>query len=137
MNTTATRTHTTAGILFLLTGIAHIIGQFAPDPSPLARTAEASMRGWVIPGAGFSYWDVMMCWGALYGATTFLFGALMLAVGHWTAHDPRGHRVTAITGCIAAVAQSVLAIAFHATPPAFFMIPAAILLAVSAWAGRN
>ncbi|MCE9628290.1 MAG: hypothetical protein K8R56_10295 [Candidatus Eisenbacteria bacterium] len=138
MNTTATRTHTTAGILFLLTGIAHTIGQFAPSPlDPGSAAVEAAMKAHVIPHSSFTYWNIMTCWGALYGGMTFLFGALMLAVGHWTAHDVRGHRCTAITGCIAALLQGGVAVALATPPPAFFMFPAAALLAISAWAGRK
>ncbi len=137
MNKTATRTHTTAGILFLLTGIAHTIGQFAPSTlDPGSAAVEAAMKAHVIPGAGFTYWNIMQCWGALYGGMTFLFGALLLAVGHWTDHDARGHRVTAITGCIAAALQAAVALLCHTPPPAFFMIPCAILLAISAVKGR-
>ncbi|MEQ1832251.1 MAG: hypothetical protein ABL977_04285 [Candidatus Eisenbacteria bacterium] len=137
MNKTATRTHTTGGILFLLTGVAHTIGQFAPLPmDPGSIAVESAMKGFVIPGQGFTYWNVMQCWGALYGGMTFLFGALLLAVGHWTDHDPRGHRVTALTGGIAAVLQAAVALACHTPPPAFFMIPAAILFAISAAKGR-
>ena len=137
MRKLATRTHTTGGILFLLTGVAHSIGQFTLDPSPLAKSAEATLRGYVIPGAGFNYWDAVQCWGALYGGMTFLFGALLLAIGHWTAHEPRAHRVTATMGTIAALVQGVVALAFHAPPPAFFMFPAAVVLAISAVKGRE
>ena len=137
MNKTATRTHTAGGILFLLTGIAHTIGQFAPDHSPLAVTAERTLRSYVISGAGFSYWDILQSWGALYGAMTFLFGALLLAVGHWTAHEPRAHRVTATTGAITAAVQASLALAFHTPPPAFFMIPCVVLFTISAAKGRE
>jgi hypothetical protein len=138
LNKTATRTHTAAGILFLLTGIAHTVGQFGSSPADAGSLAvESAMKGHVIPGTSFTYWNIMTCWGALYGGMTFLFGALMLAVGHWTDHAPRGHRATAITGCIAAILQSAVALACQAPPPAFFMIPAALLLAVSAWAARE
>lgn len=94
------------------------------------------MKQFVIPGAGFTYWDIMQCWGALYGGMTFLFGALILAVGHWTDHDPRGHRVTAITGAVAAALQATVALAFHTPPPAFFMVPCALLFVISAVKGR-
>ena len=50
MSKAATRLHLTGGILFLLDGVAHTIGQFAPDPSPFARNVEQTMRGWIVPG---------------------------------------------------------------------------------------
>jgi hypothetical protein len=137
MNKTATRTHTTGGILFLLTGIAHSIGQFSADHSPLAATAEQTLRSYIIPDAGFSYWDILQSWGALYGAMTFLFGALLLAIGHWTAHEPRAHRVTATAGAITAAVQATLSLAFHTPPPAFFMIPCVVLFTISAVKGRE
>lgn len=132
MNVIATRTHTTAGILFLLTGIAHTIGQFAPSaPDPGSAAVVTAMKGFLIPRAGFTYWDVMQCWGALYGAMTFLFGVLLLAVGHWTDHDLRGHRATAGVGFVAAAAQAAIALLCRTPPPAYFMIPAAVLFAWS------
>lgn len=137
LNKTATRTHTTGGILFLLAGIAHTIGQFAPStPDPGSTAVETAMKQFVIPGADFTYWNIMQCWGALYGGMTFLFGALVLAVGHWTDHDLRGHRVTAITGAVAAALQATISLAFHTPSPAFFMIPCALLFVISAVKGR-
>jgi hypothetical protein len=90
------------------------------------------MRGTIVPGTTFDYWNVMMCWGVLYGGMTILFGALLLISARAAADDLRVRRATALVGVLAAVLQAVVSIGYKATPPAFFMIPAAIILAMAA-----
>jgi hypothetical protein len=133
MSRASSRLHATGGILFILDAIAHSIGQFTTGP-PDARGAavENSMRELVISGTNFTYWNVMQCWGALYGGMTLLFGILLLASLRAAGGDPRVRRTTAIIGAIAAVVQAVVAIAYKTTPPAFFMVPAAVCLALAA-----
>jgi len=128
------RLHATGGVLFILCGIAHSIGQFTATPlGDTTRALERTMRTTVIPDTPFTYWNVMQCWGALYGAMTILFGVLLLASARAAAGSAGVRRATGIVGAIAAVVQAACAIYFNATPPAFFMIPAALLLLVAAF----
>jgi len=129
------RLHATGGVLFILCGIGHSIGQFSAVPLDGASSAlEQSMKTGVIAGTTFTYWNVMQCWGALYGAMTILFGVVLLASARAAAGSASVRRATGIVGAIAALAQAAGAIYFQATPPAFFMIPAALLLlAAASW----
>jgi hypothetical protein len=133
MSRASSRLHTAGGILFILDAIAHSIGQFTPGPpDPVGKGIERAMRGFVIPGTSFTYWNVMQCWGTLYGVMTLLFGVLLLASVRAAPGDARVRRATAIVGAITASAQAVVVIGYRTTPPAFFMVPAAICFALSA-----
>jgi len=128
------RLHATGGVLFILCGIAHSIGQFsATELNDSAQTLERTMRTSLIPGTPFTYWNVMQCWGALYGAMTILFGVLLIASARAAAGSASVRRATGIVGVIAAIAQTVCSFYFKAIPPVFFMIPAALLLLVAAF----
>ena len=65
------RLQVAGGVLFILCGIGHSIGQYSPD----AHGAEIAKRlkTFTVPGTPWNYWDVMQCWGVLYGAMTILF----------------------------------------------------------------
>jgi hypothetical protein len=133
MSRASSRLHTTGGILFILDAIGHSIGQFTPGPpDPVGKGLERTMRGFVISGTSFTYWNVMQCWGALYGAMTLLLGVLLLASVRAAPGDARVRRTTAIVGAIAASVQAVVAIAYRTPPPAFFMVPAAVCFALAA-----
>ena len=123
------RLHATGGVLFILCGIGHSLGQFsATKPGDGSVALEQSMRSTHIPDTPFTYWNVMQCWGALYGAMTILFGVLLLA----TAGEARVRRAAAWTGVVAAAVQAACSLYFGAYPPAFFMIPAAVVLLIVA-----
>jgi hypothetical protein len=133
MSRASSRLHTTGGVLFVLTGIAHSIGQFtASAPDPASAAIEQSMRRLVIPGTTFTYWNIFQCWGLLYGGMTVLFGILLLVSARAAKGDPAVRHASALVGVAAALLQTVVSIVFKATPPAFFMIPAAIILALAA-----
>jgi len=125
------RLHATGGVLFILCGIAHTIGQYSSLSSvaPIERT----MRGTIIPGTTMNYLDVMQCWGAFYGAMTILIGAMLLVAPNAAGGSPRVRKPVALTGAIAAIVQAGCAIFYNAPPPAFFMVPAALLLLASAF----
>ncbi len=128
-------THTISAVLFVLTGIAHTVGQFAPSPPDPATVAVVNLMGTTrLTGAAFTWWQVLMCWGALYGAMSFLFGVHALAVSRACGGDLRVVRASAGVLALAAAAQSAIAIFYTTTPPAFFMIPAALLAAFAAFA---
>lgn len=139
MSRASNRLHVAGGILFILDAIAHGIGQFTPGPPDAGNAAmEQAMRRFVLPGTSFTYWSILQSWGALYGAMTLLFGVLLLASLQVAGGDPRVRRTTAIVGALAASVQAVLAIAYRTTPPAFFMVPAAICFALAAgWPERK
>lgn len=127
------RLYATGGVLFILCGIAHSIGQFSPTPlDDATRALERTMRTSAIPGTPFTYWNIMQCWGALYGAMTILFGVLLLVSARAAAGGPSGRRATGTVGALAAAVQTVCAFYFNTIPPVFFMIPAALLLLVAA-----
>ena len=136
MSKAASRLYTTGAVLFCLTGIAHTIGQFAPStPDAGSAAVEASMKDWVIPGSTFTYWNIMQCWGALYGGMTFLFGLGLLLAVRAAGGEPRVRRNLAAVGALAAVLQAAVALAYATPPPAFFMAPAAAALGVAALRG--
>jgi hypothetical protein len=99
------RLHAAGGVLFILCGIAHSIGQFSSisNSGPIERTMRAS----VVPGTTMNYLNIMQCWGALYGAMTILFGVMLLATVRSSAGDARVRRAAAMTGVLAAIVQSV------------------------------
>ena len=77
------RLHLVGAILFVLTGIAHLIGQYAPnDPDFVVDGVMAMMDRTHIAGSGFSLLDMMMCWGAIYGVMSLLFGVHALVTVH-------------------------------------------------------
>lgn len=134
MSKASGRLHATGGSLFILAGITHGIGQFAPGPQdPGSAAVEKSMRGFVLPGTSFTYWNIMQCWGALYGGMTLLLGVLLLVAVRAAGGAPRVLRACTIVGASAAILQCIAAIAFDTLPPVFFMAPAALcfLLAVA------
>jgi hypothetical protein len=91
----------------------------------------------VIAGTPFTYWNIMQCWGVLYGAMSILFGALLLVSRRASDGSPSVRRGAAITGVIAAIAQAACSLFYQAIPPVFFMIPAALLLLLAAmWRER-
>src|SRR5262245_56073651 len=118
------RLHAAAGVVFILCGIAHTIGQFGPDAN--SAPIEQAMRGFLVTGTSWNYWNVMQCWGVLYGVLTVLFGVALLAVPRAAGGDPRVRRTIALVGAIAAIAQTACVLVYNTPPPAFFMIPAAI-----------
>jgi len=133
MSKAASRLHATGGILFLVTGAAHTLGQFTSGASdPGSRAVEEAMRKVAISGTSFTYWNVMQCWGALYGAMTMLFGALLLSASRSAPGDPRVRRATAIVGALAAILQAGVALVYRTPPPVFFMVPAAVVLVLAA-----
>jgi hypothetical protein len=124
------RLHLAGAILFLFTGVAHALGQFLPGPlDPGSAAVIEVLRGFQPPDRTYSFWGLFESLGALYGATTFLFGVLLLTTARASGHDPRVLRATAMVGAVAAIAQSVIGIAFSTWPPVFFMLPAAGLFA--------
>ena len=132
------RLYVTGAVLFILCGIAHSIGQFTSTSfDPASADLERMMKTHVIPGTPFVYWNIMQCWGALYGAMTILFGVLLLVSLRASGGSPAVRRAAAITGVLAALAQAACSIYYKAIPPAFFMIPAAVLLLLAAmWRER-
>lgn len=127
------RLHTTGGVLFILDAIAHTIGQFTSGPTDPGNVAlEKAMRGSVIAGTNFSYWNVMQCWGVLYGGMTLVFGVLLLVALRAARGDPRVRRATAGVGALAAAFQAVATIVYKTPPPAFFMVPAAVCFVLAA-----
>jgi len=124
------RLHAAGAVLFILCGIAHSIGQYSPD----AHSAEIAkrIRTFTVPGTPFNYWDVMQVWGALYGAMTVLFGALLLAVQRASGGEPRVVRATSLIAAVAAFVQFACCIIYQTPPPVFFMIPAGILFFLAA-----
>ena len=132
MSRAASRLYTTGAVLFCLTGIAHTIGQYAPStPDAGSASVEQAMQAWVIPGTSFTYWNIMQCWGALYGAMTFLFGVLLLWLGRLGGAEPRLRRAGATVGVLAAAVQAAVALLYATPPPAFFMVPAMFALAAT------
>ena len=122
--------HAAGSVLFILCGIAHSIGQFAPDPH--GEEIGKRIRTFLIPGTSFNYWDVMQCWGAGYGAMTLLFGVLLLASRRVSGGDPRMIRTTSLIGALAALAQFAFAVAYKTTPPVYFMVPAGTMFLLAA-----
>ena len=67
----------TGSILWLLTGIAHWVGQFATGNEDVAyRSVVAMMRGYsIVPGGSFSLFDFMqnlgLCWPRSAASTGF------------------------------------------------------------------
>ena|ERR1043166_1822990 len=129
----AGRLHATGGILFIVTGAAHTLGQFTSGASdPGRRAVEKAMRDFSISGTSFTYWNVMQCWGVLYGGMTMLFGVLLLSAARSAPGHPRVRRVTAIVGALAAILQAGVSLVYRTPPPAFFMVPAAVVLVLAA-----
>lgn len=127
--------HTVAAVIFVLTGIAHAIGQYTPGPTDPGTVAFVhQLTTTRLAGAPFTWWQVLMCWGALYGAMSLLLGVHALALTRACAHDPRVVRSSARVLAVAAIVQSAVAIFYTTTPPAFFMIPAAVLCLLAGWA---
>src|SRR4030095_11186861 len=106
------------------------IGQYSPD----AHGAEIAKRlkTFTVPGTPWNYWDVMQCWGVLYGARTILFGVVLVASHRASGGDPRVRRATSLIGAIAAGVQFVFSLGYGALPPLHFMIPAGFPLARAA-----
>ncbi len=126
--------HTIAATLFVLTGVAHTIGQYAPGPDDPATTEFVRLLGTTkLAGTPFTWWNVLMCWGALYGAMTFVLGLHALAIVRDCAYEARVIRSSARFLMLAAIVQSVVALFYGTPPPAFFMIPAGVLAALSAF----
>ena len=125
------RLHATGGVLFILCGIAHTIGQYSSISS--VAPIEKTMRGSIIPGTTMNYLGVMQCWGALYGAMTILIGVMLLVAPNAAGGSARVRKPVALTGAIAAIVQTACALFYNAPPPAFFMIPAVLLLLASAF----
>ena len=128
--------HAAGSVLFILCGIAHTIGQFAPDPH--GEEIGKRIRTFLIPGTSFNYWDVMQCWGGGYGAMTLLFGVLLLATRRVSGGDPRMIRTTSLIGAIAALAQLGFSVAYKTSAPVYFMVPAGTLFLLAArWPERT
>src|SRR5262245_164619 len=112
--------HVAGSVLFVLSGIAHFVGQFAPDPH--AAEIAKRIRTFTVPGTPFNYWNVLQSWGALYGTMTLLFGVALLAARYTSGGDPRVIRATSLIGAIAALVQIVFAVIFRTPPPVIFMV---------------
>src|SRR5262245_45755001 len=126
------RLYATAAVLFILCGIGHTIGQYSPDVH--GEEIAKRLRTFTVPGTSFNYWNVMQCWGALYGAMTVAFGVAMLAVKRTSGGDPRVIRATSWIGAAAAFMQAAVSLFYATPPPAFFMFPAcALLLFAARW----
>lgn len=129
------RLHLVGAILFILTGIAHLIGQYGPsDPDFVVDGVLAMMDRTHIAGSGFSLRDVMMCWGALYGVMSLLFGVNALATVRAAGGDIDVVRASARTAALAAVLQGIISLAYHTPPPAMLMLPAAMLMGLAGFA---
>lgn len=127
--------HTIAATLFVLTGVAHAIGQYTPGPTDPATVAlVGTLNTTKLGGAPFTWWQVLMSWGAMYGAMSVVLGLHALAITRDCAYDARVIRSSARLLTVAAVLQSAIALFYTTTPPAFFMIPAAALAGLAALA---
>jgi len=130
MSRTRSRIYNAGATLFLLTGIAHMIGQFGPsDPGIAERTLEAMMRATGAGGSSMSYWNILMGWGAMYGLTTFCFGLALFGV-KLAGADANSLRAFAQVAALAAAGQAIISLIYRTPPPVFFMLPAAVLFAI-------
>lgn len=129
------RLHLAGAILFVLTGIAHLIGQYAPSaPDVVVDGVMAMMARTHLAGSGFSLRDIMMCWGALYGVMSLLFGVNALTTVHAARGDIAVVRASARTAALAGVLQGIVSLAYHTPPPAVFMLPAAMIMGLAGFA---
>lgn len=130
MSRTRSRLYAIGATLFLLTGIAHTIGQFAPSELGIAeRTLVAMMRATGAGGSSMSYWNILMDWGAMYGLMTFCFGLALFAV-RLAGADARSLRAFAQVAALAAAGQAIVSLIYRTPPPVFFMVPAAVMFAI-------
>lgn len=126
------RLFATGATLFVLTGIAHTIGQFAPsEPGFAERAVISMMRATHAGDSGMSYWNILMDWGAMYGLMSFALGVALFAARRAGAAAPV-LRALAAVAAFAAAGQAAISLLYRTPPPAFFMIPAAVVLAVVA-----
>ncbi len=122
--------------LFVLTGIAHAVGQFAPSELGLGeRALVAMMRATPAGSSSMTYWNILMDWGAMYGLMSLCFGLALFAVKRAGA-EARVLRAFALVAAIAAAGQAAISLAYRTPPPVFLMAPAAVLFAIVA-AGRD
>ena len=137
LSRTHARLYLTGATLFILTGLAHTIGQFAPSrPGFAERAVQSMMRGATAGGSGMTYWNIMMDWGAMYGLMSLLFG-ISLVVVRRSGADGRVMRALARVAMFAAAGQAVISLFYRTPPPVFFMAPAAALFAIVGFRGRE
>lgn len=135
LSLTHTRLYTAGTLLFLLTGLAHTIGQFAPSrPGFAERAVQSMMRGASAGDSGMTYWNIMMDWGAMYGLMSLLFGVSLLVVRRAGA-DARVLRALSRVAMIAAAGQAIISLFYRTPPPVFFMAPAAAVFAMVGFRG--
>jgi len=129
---TLSRFYSAGSMLFVLTGIAHTIGQFAPSKPGLGERALISMmRNTGAGGSSMTYWNILMDWGAMYGLMSFCFGLALFAVKRAGA-EARVLRAIARVAVLAAAGQATISLLYRTPPPAIFMVPAAMCFAVVA-----
>ncbi len=122
------RLYTAGATLFVLTGIAHTIGQFAPSRPGFAERAVISMMRSTHAGdSGMSYWNILMDWGAMYGLMSFALGVALFAARR-AGGGAAVLRALAAVAAFAAAGQAAVSLLYRTPPPAFFMIPAAVVL---------
>jgi hypothetical protein len=130
------RTLYIAGTVFwLLTGIAHLIGQFATGPGDLTmRTVTSLMHGTTVDKAsGLNLYEVLECWGLYYGLMNLLMAVLNVAVLRSIGRDAGSLRTMAAANAFAGFVLLVASAVYRFPPPIVCNALITISFALARW----
>ena len=125
-----------AGTVFwLLTGIAHLIGQFGTGPGDFTmRTVTAMMHATTVDRAsGLDLYEVLECWGLYYGLLNLLMALMNVAVLRSIGREAAGLRTMAGANALAGLVLLVASAFYRFPPPIICNALITISFALARW----
>ncbi len=122
---------------WMLVGIAHLVGQFAPQgPDPKFDSLAAGLRDYVFDTwPRFTLLDAFMSWGLLFGTLSLFAGAQNLMLVRLAGGDEAKLRAPALLNLVGLVALIAGSAAYHAAPPLMAYSVVFVVFLLAAFAG--
>ena len=134
----ARRFYIAGTVSWLLTGIAHLLGQFATGRGDLTmRTVTALMRGTTVDKAsGLDLYEVLECWGLYYGLMNLLMALLNVAVLRSIGRQAGGLRTMAGANALAGLVLLAASAFYRFPPPIICNALITTCFTLAWWSGR-
>lgn len=120
-------------LLWLLTGIAHGVGQFVAGQDAAYRRVTAVMKGYAIVPERFTFFDFMQEMGVWICVLCVFVAVLAFVTAQVSGEDPPALRAFASVHAAGGAVLSAISFAFGFPPPAIFFLLIALSFALSWW----
>jgi hypothetical protein len=129
----ARRWYLFGSLLWLLTGIAHGVGQFVAGTDAPYRSVTAVMKGYAIVPGRFTLFDFMQEMGVWVSVLCAFVAVVGFVTARVSGEDPPVLRALALVNVFGGAALSAISFAYGFPPPAIFFLLIALSFALSWW----